>query len=209
MIGLTVDQAINGKGFERYICILCIALAIFTNLKPSYIAVKDEYAAAVSNQTEWHIVKSDTDPTYINGGFGGLSYYEYEALLYVRDNTPTDSVIVSTRRYMTDEDDYTDDCRNFYYSAFSERQQYCEGFSYSAVSTDYVKNKVEAVNELYAALNMNREDALELMDDMNVDYAIISKERDAISLDETLMPDGLTIYFENYGYYVIGRAVRD
>ena len=92
-----------------------------------------------------------------------------EAYFWLRDNTPSDSVIAVDR--LSEELDY----RNiyFYASAFAERQCYLEGYDYSDVSESKVE-KMLATNELFFSSDVTaQQNALEEND---IDYLVVTKQ---------------------------------
>lgn len=91
---------------------------------------------------------------------------DYEALVWVRDNTPRDAVIVTDRSVLTDTDNY------MYYGAFSERANYIEGDRYFYGT--YVAERA-ARRETVRALYANDPSSIETMRDAGVSYVIRTK----------------------------------
>lgn len=77
---------------------------------------------------------------------------EYEGMLWLKENTPNDAVFASDRQYFTDVGDLNN-ARYYYYTAFSERQCYLEGFNYvSTREADFeeiIDKRVTLLQEVY------------------------------------------------------------
>lgn len=71
-----------------------------------------------ANSIRYHPNQSEEPAPY------SLQLSDYEALKWVRENTPSDSILVSDRAVICDLDNY------MYYGTFSERQMYLEGDRY-------------------------------------------------------------------------------
>ena len=62
-----------------------------------------------------------------------LSREEYDALVWIAKNSPKDALVASEKFWTSDnQTDATSGARYFYYSAFSKRQIYLEGWAYSS-----------------------------------------------------------------------------
>ncbi|MEG2259917.1 MAG: hypothetical protein RSB78_06960, partial [Oscillospiraceae bacterium] len=93
---------------------------------------------------------------------------EYEAMLWIRDNTPRDSVIADGR-YLTNN-------KYFCGSVFSERAFYLEGFCYLADANGNLDEKAER-NKLLRPFfeNPNEEWLVSKMYDAGCDYLLITQ----------------------------------
>ncbi|MCM1992493.1 hypothetical protein [Oceanirhabdus seepicola] len=100
-----------------------------------------------------------------------ITYKEYEGIKWIKDNTSEDSVILSDRYYISDNKvDKT--ARYFYYSTFSNRQFYLEGYFYFYAPEEYkaqVDKKKEIADKIY-----KYGDAL-LAKEQGINYIIISE----------------------------------
>lgn len=95
-----------------------------------------------------------------------FTFADYDALAWVRDNTPRDSVLLSDRSVINKEDGF------MYYGAFSERQQYLEGDRY--FRDRYLEERTRRrlfIEKVFA----NDEDALKRIAEENIDYVIQTK----------------------------------
>ncbi|SHJ27885.1 hypothetical protein [Pseudobutyrivibrio xylanivorans] len=94
-----------------------------------------------------------------------------EAYLWIRDNTPEDSVIAVDRLSEKQENDYRS--IYFYASAFAERQCYLEGYDYSDVAADQVEAKLSMNEKFYSEDFYEADAALEVA---GVDYLVVTKQ---------------------------------
>ena len=92
-----------------------------------------------------------------------------EAYLWLRDNTPEDSLIAVDR--LTEDLDY----RNiyFYAGAFSERQCYLEGYDYSDIAEEQVGAKLSMNEKFYSQDFLEAQAAIEVS---GVDYLVVTKQ---------------------------------
>ena len=127
-----------------------------------------------------------------------ISSEEVDGLLWLRENTPGDTVVLTDRRSLTPNDDYLSDCRFFGYSAISERQMFIEGFSYSSVSQEEIKKKIDITNEIYASSGAAAE---QLLRENAIDYVIVTKRMGTQFHPET---DSVQLCFENDQMQIYG-----
>ncbi len=90
-----------------------------------------------------------------------------EAYLWLRDNTPEDSVIAVDR--LSEELDYRS--IYFYASAFAERQCYLEGYDYSDISEDQVEAKLSMNEKFFGSDPLLTDTAIEVS---GVDYLVVT-----------------------------------
>jgi hypothetical protein len=90
-----------------------------------------------------------------------------EAYLWLRDNTPEDSVIAVDR--LSEELDYRS--IYFYASAFAERQCYLEGYDYSDISEDQVEAKLSMNDKFFSSDPLLADTAIEVS---GVDYLVVT-----------------------------------
>ena len=116
-----------------------------------------------------------------------LSSYEYEAMMYIRDNIDKDTLIATDRYYSVpiDEFDYTDrrHCRFFLYAGYSEHDYYMEGTGYTFKShqSDIRKEYIDSNARLFDPEN---EDRGQIARDMGIGYVVVSKRfADTIPLE--------------------------
>lgn len=100
-----------------------------------------------------------------------FSYDEAEAARWIRDNTSLDSIIATSRGPVNDEN------RIYYYSVFSERQQYMETDDLLTYVRDLASNEKAADesmrrHELISGVFSGDESAIEALDADGVDYIV-------------------------------------
>lgn len=125
-----------------------------------------------------------------------ISYYEYEGMKWLRANTNTDDIILGDRHYYTKDIEPEDrrPARYFYYSAFSERQFFLEGWAYNTTSEKYdeqLEYKKHICDSIY---NENSTDALNQAIREGVEYIILSSFE---TPDTELQYDNIELVFEN------------
>lgn len=100
-----------------------------------------------------------------------ITKYEYEAMDWIRNNTDINSIIAADR-YFYDSGEDDDNARYFYYSVFSERQFYLEGWYYRFRKRNRVLNdKIDTMNGFYRG----NAKALNKLQEENVSYIVVSK----------------------------------
>ena len=146
------------------------------------------YKAVYSGQTQGEVYNS-------------LTKFEYEGLMWLRKNSQINDVCISNRLMLYapgtyDENDLLNN-RYFYYSAYSQRCFFLEGFSYSAISNKEVKQKLSVCNSIYDSDNK----APEKMAKANgIKYIIVSRiiaknlELENDNIDKCYNNQDITIY---------------
>jgi hypothetical protein len=82
----------------------------------------------------------------------GISFSEYTAMLWIKENTKKDDVFLSNRQYL---DVVNKNSRYYYYSAFCERRMYLEGYDYIYTSSKYsnyedlIKYRLSVINGVF------------------------------------------------------------
>lgn len=132
-----------------------------------FVADANVHAKAGIYHREWFGYKKTSAPSLANVTSG-----EVDGLLWLRENTPKDAIILVDRRSLTSSDDYLADSRFFGYSAISERQIFIEGFSYSSVPQEEIKKRIDITNEIYASSGAAVE---QLLFENAIDYIIVTK----------------------------------
>jgi hypothetical protein len=132
-----------------------------------FVADANVHTKAGIYYREWFGYEKSNAPSLANVTSG-----EVDGLLWLRENAPRDAIVLTDRRSLTAKDDYQADCRFFGYSAISERQMFIEGFSYSSVSLEEIKKKIDITNEIYASSGAAAE---QLLRENAIDYIIVTK----------------------------------
>ena len=113
-----------------------------------------------------------------NTKYTNVTTLEYEGLLWLRDNTPEDSLIASDRYYSVPEHLYKVTSRgsnkHFAYAIFSQRRQYLEGSGYS-LDTSQVGIREEMLAKNKALYDPGNDARGESARALGVDYVVISK----------------------------------
>lgn len=105
---------------------------------------------------------------------------EYEAAIWIKENTPINSVIATNRYFLSPppEDLYPPDwwdARYFYLSAYSDRQMFLEGWEYSARDS-HTKLRVRQIYEANLLFYLEDDNNKpQLMQAVDVDYIYVSK----------------------------------
>ncbi len=145
--------------------------------------------------TVWYQKSEDLEPLPLY-----LTALEYDALEWIRENTPQDSVIATDRHYRFNHKEVedlpppepNDEGRYFYYSTFCERQMFIEGRSYTYRTQemrDLLSERLEINNQFYVKENENR---VEQLNEHEIDYVIVSE-----FINPDLELDDLILEFEN------------
>lgn len=110
---------------------------------------------------------------------------EYEALLWVRENTPSDSILISNRQSLISDrisDEFLDN-RFFYYSAYSDRNFFLEGFSYSGIDEESLEMKKDLINTIFYS---DHKQKYALLKANQIDYIIEAKiNSDRVEIQDT------------------------
>ena len=118
-----------------------------------------------------------------------MQYADYEALVWARDNTESDSLFLTDRSVLCDLDNY------MYYGTFSERQMYLEGDRYFYGT--YTKER-ERRREIITSLYNNDIEAFDASVTDGVDYIIqtkwITPEYDGYGCTRVFETDTITIW---------------
>lgn len=122
---------------------------------------------------------SDSQPEW-----DSMTRYEYEAMAWLKNNTSQGSVIASDRYYR---EPNQKNSRYFYYSTFSGKQFFLEGWEYESefIKENVVPQKLNIMNELYMNKGPSKS---EIMKQNNIDYVIVSRfiTPDSKAFDKTL-----------------------
>lgn len=119
-----------------------------------------------------------SDPARTYNKYKSISNDEYEAMVWLRDNTPTDSLLATDRYYSVPLDKYSYDNRwdnrFFLYAVYSQRFCYIAGSGYNLGANEWpIRQKmIETNSQLY---DPDNEDRGELAQELGVDYVVVSK----------------------------------
>ena len=164
--------------------LLCICITSVTLVMKYYDYVSDSYAFYENRNSS-------------RNKYREISSTEYDAMMWLKENTDTDAVIASDRYYSVplEEYDYQNRSHNYHfvYAIYSQREQYLEGsgFSLSSDESDLRKDMIENVNKMTDPGNENRD---ELARSLDVDYILISKRFNDVG---DLSSEDYTLVFTN------------
>lgn len=131
--------------------------------------------------------------------YKSISSEEYEAMVWIRDNTPDDSLLATDRYYSEPLETYSyqDRWANcfFLYAVYSNRMCYIAGSGYNLPGDDWVirKEMIETNNRLY---DPNNDERGKLARQLGVDYVVVSKDFTQI---DSLENDDYKLCFSNDG----------
>lgn len=166
-------QAGKSKGIilrSLYVVFFVILAVTTVSLAGSY---RDNIAEA----------KEHADPAKTYNMYKSISNDEYEAMIWIRDNTPEDSLLATDRYYSVPLDEYTYENRwsnrFFLYAVYSQRFCYIAGSGYNLGADEWPirQQMIETNYELYDPAN---EDRGELAEELGVDYVVVSKRFTAL-----------------------------
>lgn len=138
-----------------------------------------------------------TDAEIKYDAYGSLSSDEYEAMIWIKDNTEEDALIATQMYASTDLDDYDVSNRwlntHFLYAAYSDRHYYLEGsgFTLEDSQTPIRVEMIENNNRLFDENNPSRGDDAEAL---GVDYVVVTKK---IYPEVNLSCDDYSVVFSN------------
>lgn len=119
-----------------------------------------------------------SDPHRESNKYMNMSNEEYDAMVWLNDNTERDALIASDRYYSVSPDEYAVDDRwdnrFFLYEAYSNRFAYISGSGYSISDYNYElrRDMINTNKQLYDPSNDDRGD---LARELGVDYVLVSK----------------------------------
>jgi len=130
----------------------------------------------------------------------GITKYEYEGMKWLQKNTDKDAIIAGDRWYYVElKNDNA--ARYFYYSTFSDRQFFLEGWTYSNLATkraDELENKKIVSKLLFSKEKNNKPN---IMKSNNIDYLVVSRfSNPDLEVDE----EGIGILFKNRDMKIYG-----
>lgn len=124
----------------------------------------------------------------LSNKYRGVTAQEYEGLVWLRNHSDEEDLVISDRYYSVNPDkyDYTSrwDSVHFAYAVYSQRRQYLEGsgFSLDASENGLRKKMIDKTERFYDPSDQGRE---ELAEKLGADYLIVSKRfHDAGSLED-------------------------
>ena len=130
----------------------------------------------------------------------GITKYEYEGMKWLQKNTDKGAIIAGDRWYYAEpRNDNT--ARYFYYSTFSDRQFFLEGWTYSNLETkrtSILKEKKEICKLLFSIDENNK---AEIMKTNNINYLAVSRFSNP---ELEINDEGIELLFENRDIKIYG-----
>lgn len=152
----------------RAVFAICLCLTACTSLLYMYNLSAKAYRYA-------------SDPDKNRDKYKNVTTAEYEGLIWIRDNTPEDSLIASDRYFSVDPDEYNPEKRSnnthFAYAVYSQRCQYIEGSGFSMDMGD-VELRAEMIRTNKKLYDPENEDRGDLARSLDIDYVVVSKRYD-------------------------------
>ena len=109
-------------------------------------------------------LKNSSEEEIRNIGKNGIRSSDVDALRWIRDNTPLDSIILSDKAVITDNTHY------YLYGMFCERQQYLEGTDMLVLAGEEVQNEIQRRKDLITDIYNNG--GIEKVREEGVDYIV-------------------------------------
>ena len=138
---------------------------------------------AIAYVTDGLPPRKENDSDQFEYPINSIQYPEYEAMLWIRENTPKDSIIMPDKDVCKGQPGY------MYYAAFAERQAYLEGDIYLY---DTYEEERETRRKNISRIYLNDTDALRIAKEDGVDYIIQTKW-----VIPTYEGNGCTLVYEN------------
>jgi len=125
--------------------------------------------------------------------YDSITEGQYEGMLWLKNETDGDAVFVSDRQYYTPSGTLAD-ARYYYYTAFSERQCYLEGYNYVSVHNANFREIIDDRSYTVMGAYSNDPASLEQLVSDGVDYIVATR---FIHPDFVLAPEYGEMVFEN------------
>lgn len=117
--------------------------------------------------------KINEDKNIKPGGYY-INKNEYESMLWMKENTSEDSIFISDRQSIGEgipKEDFLQN-RFFYFSAYSGRKAFLEGYSYSSISEEMLSEKLDVLSKIY---DNDYNEKYDLAKNNGIDYIVVSE----------------------------------
>lgn len=156
--------------------IIMLVCSIFYTYHDSLDRIKTSYRTIRTILAENYINEKEEIPS---PSWNSITKYEYEGMIWLKENTPKNSVIAIDRFFNAPQGNRSmleaiDDALYFYYPAYSERHMFLSGFAYSPRSDemyDWLETQLDVLSKIYDPDYNNRK---QLMKDNNISYLVVS-----------------------------------
>jgi hypothetical protein len=174
------DSRASGENRGRLLAVLTVVFCAV--LAATMISLAGSYKANIHEA----MVHADPEKTY--NKYKSISNEEYEAMKWIRNNTPEDSLLATDRYYSVPLKKYSYqnrwDNRFFLYAVYAQRFCYIAGSGYNLGPNDWTirRDMINTNSKLY---DPEYEDRGDLADELGVDYVVVSKRfTDVPSLED-------------------------
>ncbi len=184
----------SSAGFLNFLLVISLLVGIsYAYIYPDWFSdgtstkIRKNIKTCVTGEVDMRIVE-------LNYEFDEL---EIEALTWIRENTPTDSIIVNNSCFMKGKDKN----RSAMFGVFSERQQWVEG-DYMITEGNYgddIKKEAESRQNIVRELYNGSVDCLQTLKNNGVDYVVHFTKLDS---QTSLEMEGITMVYSNNGAQV-------
>ena len=180
------------KDFGKTVLILSFVVAAITSI---FLCAHQGTMGFVNLRSVINKSKIESEP-----GLNGITKYEYEGMKWLQENTGKDAIIAGDRWYYAEpRNDNT--ARYFYYSTFSDRQFFLEGWHYSNLETkriDVLEEKKKISKSLFSIDKNNKSEIMKLN---NIDYLVVSRFSNP---DLEINGEGIELLFKNRDIKIYG-----
>lgn len=171
---------------SKTICLICMSVLLAFQIR-LYFSEENILSSILNNASDLlsgelpHLKENDS--TEFEYPIDSIQYSEYEAMQWIKKNTPVDSVIMPDKDVCKGQGGY------MYYGTFAERQTYLEGavYLYDAYFEEREQRRID-ISHIY----LNYPGALDIAKSDGVDYIIQTKW-----IIPTYEGNGCTLVFEN------------
>ena len=144
------------------IILICVAAASFAvSIVPTVASVAGEWARVQASKNNV-------------SAYDGISVYEYQGMMWLKENTPEDAVVASDRQYFVPEE-RPEYARYYYYTAFSERTSYLEGYFYIDTYNGDFQQVIDYRRAILKGVFAGDQNALASLASDGVDYLVSSE----------------------------------
>lgn len=164
------DENVKKKAAKTWLVIIIVLSAISLVNQINLIRIQSYQVVKpypVLGYTEEPLLNHDSSVNCITAE-------EYEGMMYLRENTEKTDIIAGDRYfYSPDQSDYY--ARYFYYTAFSERQFYLEGYNYVNTKQEDFMDIINDKKDLLAKVYSGDTDAVKELKEQGVTYIVKSE----------------------------------
>ena len=163
-----------------------------------------EYSENVKRSVEYNIKNNrfNTIIEKVESRRYSLTNQEFQCLKWIRENSLKDSTIAFNRYYFNELVSGQEDARNFYSTAYSERQAFLEGFAFSRTFTsnkEDLEKKLQINRSIY--FPENQDTLQKILEENKIDFVMVYKAEGY----SQLLKDYLVNHYDNEQCSVFGK----